>query len=446
MVYNGSMSFFGAFFGQLALVWAFVANTWWLWTPPLLFYAAFELWKFYLKTRYFAALQWILLEVRIPREIAKTPEAMEQIFAGLQTMYFPFDPWEKYWLGLQHDYIVFEMASMGGETRFYVRAPVFFKNVVEAQIYAQYPEAEIVEAEDYMKQLPGAVPNGEWNLFGVEFKLAKADAYPIRTYGDYTNLAAGQEEFEKVDPFSSLAELMSRLRPGEHLGYHLLIQPAQDDGWKKEGEALIGKLLGRKISAPKGKFGAFSGELNAIGDQFVGAVEKIVTGIPPGEAAKPEKEERLPFVPPDVDEAVKAITRNITKPGWRAVVRMIYVARRDMFHLSHFASFIGAMKQYNTLTLNAFTLNSRTLSGSVPWWLPEFLTNRRKFRKQNTYYNYYRARKPFVDTRFLRSKVITLNTEELATIYHYPGMTAKAPFLPRIEAKRSEPPAALPVG
>lgn len=446
MVYNGSMSFFGALFWQLTLVWAFVANTWWLWTPPLLFYAAFKLWKFYLKTRYFAALQWILLEVRIPREIAKTPEAMEQIFAGLQTMYFPFDPWEKYWLGLQHDYIVFEMASMGGETRFYVRAPVFFKNVVEAQIYAQYPEAEIVEVEDYMGQLPDTVPSKEWNIFAVEFKLAKEDAYPIRTYRDYLSLAAGQEEFEKVDPFSTITELMGKLRPGEHLGYHLLIQPAQNNAWKEEGEAIIAKHVGRKISPKKSKLAAWFEPLAPFVSDFGTAVEKII--VPSGESAPaPEKkEERISFLPPDKEEIVKAITRNITKPAWQVVVRMCYVAKRDVFHLSHFSSFIGAIKQYNTLILNSFTLNGRTLSGSVPWWLPEFLTNRRKFRKQNTYYNYYRSRKPFTDTRLLKSKIITLNTEELATIYHYPGMTAKAPLLPRIEAKRSEPPASLPVG
>jgi hypothetical protein len=38
-----------------------------------------------------------------------------------------------------------------------------------------------------------------------------------------------------------------------------------------------------------------------------------------------------------------------------------------------------------------------------------------------------------------------LNTEELATIYHFPGMVAAAPTIERIEAKKVEPPPNLPM-
>jgi len=103
---------------RLRIAWTVIANTWWLWLPPLLFVGGKDLWIIYLRVRYFSTLQWVLLEVRIPRDIQKTPEAMEQIFAGLQTMYWGFDPLEQYWQGLQHDYLIFEMASIGGETRF----------------------------------------------------------------------------------------------------------------------------------------------------------------------------------------------------------------------------------------------------------------------------------------------------------------------------------------
>jgi hypothetical protein len=38
-----------------------------------------------------------------------------------------------------------------------------------------------------------------------------------------------------------------------------------------------------------------------------------------------------------------------------------------------------------------------------------------------------------------------LTSEELATIYHLPGKVAQTPTLDRIESKRSEPPANLPL-
>lgn len=447
------MSVFEAFGAQAVVVWTLVVHTWWLWLPPALFVFGKNLWKGYLKVRYYKSLEWVLLEIRIPRDIEKTPEAMEQVFAGLQALYWGFDPLETWWQGLQHDYLVFEMVSMGGETRFYVRLPVFFRNLVEAQIYAQYPETEIVEAEDYMRALPDAVPNAEWNMFGLEFSFEKPDPYPIRTYRDFLTLTAGDKEFEKVDPFASMAELLGRLRPGEHMGYHLLLRPAQTGGtdkWRKEGEALVDKLIGKRERPKKGPIARALEPLEPVTSGWGEALAPLLTG---GEAtsAAPKKEQSLPetlmlHLSPGVKDIVAAIERNIMKPGFEVIVRFCYVARRDVYSLSHVASFVGGLKTYNTQTGNGFKLNSATMATKANWWWPEFMKSWKSTHKKTLYYQYYRARKPFTDTYSLKSKFIVLNTEELATIYHYPGRTAKAPLMPRIEAKRSEPPSTLPVG
>ncbi len=444
------MSAFGSLSEQFAILGALVANTWWLWLPPFLAKNGWDLWKDYLKMRYFKELKWMTLEVRLPREIAKTPEAMEQVFAGLQTMYWEFDQWEKYWLGLQHDYLSFEIASLGGETRFYVRLPVFYKNLIESQIYAQYPEVEIVEVEDYMGRLPPEAPTREWNFFGLEFKFDKPDGYPIRTYRDIISLTAGAKEFEKVDPLASMMELFGRIGPGEHLGFHLLLRPVQSDKWVKEGSALVDKLIGKKTEPPKGKIRK---ALEPIEPLTTGWGEAFGTalGFPPAEAPKNKKENgtgtsMMLHLSPGMRDIVAAIERNITKPGYEVVVRFMYLARRDVYSLSHLNSFIGALKTYNTHTLNGFKLNGSSMSTKTAWYLPEFMTAGLKRHKMALFLYYYRARKPFTDTYALKSKMIVLNSEELATIYHFPGATAKAPLLPRIDVKRSEPPATLPVG
>ncbi|KKR22760.1 MAG: hypothetical protein UT53_C0034G0008 [Candidatus Yanofskybacteria bacterium GW2011_GWD2_39_48] len=46
--------------------------------------------------------------------------------------------------------------------------------------------------------------------------------------------------------------------------------------------------------------------------------------------------------------------------------------------------------------------------------------------------------------RAFTTKTYVLNTEELATIYHFPDIGIESP-LPRIEAKKGEPPINLPI-
>ena len=44
-----------------------------------------------------------------------------------------------------------------------------------------------------------------------------------------------------------------------------------------------------------------------------------------------------------------------------------------------------------------------------------------------------------------KAKPFVLNSEELATIYHFPGGVAETPTFTRIESRKGEPPANLPV-
>ena len=42
-------------------------------------------------------------------------------------------------------------------------------------------------------------------------------------------------------------------------------------------------------------------------------------------------------------------------------------------------------------------------------------------------------------------ELVILSTEEIATLFHLPGINVKAPLFPRVEAKKSQPPAGLPI-
>ena len=53
------------------------------------------------------------------------------------------------WKGQIRTYFSLEIASFGGEVHFYIWCWKNYRNVVEQAMYSQYPEIELVEAEDY---------------------------------------------------------------------------------------------------------------------------------------------------------------------------------------------------------------------------------------------------------------------------------------------------------
>ena len=73
-----------------------------------------------------------------------------------------------------------------------------------------------------------------------------------------------------------------------------------------------------------------------------------------------------------------------------------------------------------------------------------FLDERRLYIRKRRIFRYYSKRWFPLFPRPGGSYV--LNTEELATLYHFPGrIVAPAPAVPRIEAKKGEAPPGLPV-
>src|SRR3989344_4217316 len=62
---------------NMALVWGYI---WWIVIPALLLPLFNYFWLYYVSEYYIKNLRWVLLHVRVPREIMKTPKAMEQVF------------------------------------------------------------------------------------------------------------------------------------------------------------------------------------------------------------------------------------------------------------------------------------------------------------------------------------------------------------------------------
>jgi len=404
---------------SLRIVFDLFAGFWWLYLPPLLFFAWLVSFETYNRLKYLASLEWTLLEIRVPREVNKSPKGMEQVFAALYGIFLGPVRWQdRFFKGKVPDWFSFEIAGTGGEIHFYVRTQTKYRNLVESQIYAQYPDAELVEAEDYLDALPSFLPNDEYDLWGGEEILSKEDAYPIRTYPEFEEKGTGPDIVKRIDPIASLAETIASLEYKEYISIQLLIRPVGDD-WVKKGQAVVNKLMGKK---PK-----FERDLLA---KTIFGIDELLGGAP----AKKEESKDKEQLSPGKQDVLKAVEHSFTRLGFESGIRLVYIFPKNMFHITHLAAMNGAFKQFASPALNSFKLNKFT---TPP--IRGFLYKQKAYQRKSFMYRKLR------DRLFVKKPII-LNTEELATVYHFPDVSVKSPLLPRVEAKKGEPPAGLPIG
>lgn len=355
---------------------------------------------------------WITLQIKINREILQTPKAIEQVLNSFHA--------------IEKGYICLELVGMERGLCFFVRAPKKYKNLVESQFYAQYPEIEIKEIDDYFLRLPAHLPNKDFDLWGTEIILEKENYYPIKTYSYFEEI----KEEKRIDPISSFAESINKLQKSEWFVLGILIKPLSDKDEKKfieEGKKQIDNMLGKK------------GGKKITWQDWVGSFFKnLLVGLvqPPVWPTKEEKENGpSPIISSGEKDAIKAIENKINQLSFSVSIRLVYISPKIIFDESNISAFMAFLKQFNLKNLNGFKIN-KNVSTILK---TRFLQNRRLFLKKMDFYQNSLKRKKGKNT-------IILNTEELATIYHFPVLKVIAPALTRVLSKKGEPPAGLPTG
>lgn len=390
----------------------------------------------YIRNKFDNAIEFILLAIDIPKGNEQSPKAVEHIFSHLFGILKKGNLKERFIRGYTQMGFSLEIVSVEGYIQFLVRTPLQFRDLVEAAIYAQYPEAEITEVEDYVDMIPKPLelPHPEWDIWGTEFKLQKPDAYPLRTYPFFEHSLS--QKF--MDPMASLLEIMSRMGPGEHVWIQINIAPVHSE-WKDKGVELINKLIGKKD--PHKKSGDFMYFPREIGR---GLTESFTASfIPPTEmgGALNQKQERewpsmMQHLSPAEREIVESIGMKISKLGFLTKIRLIYAAKRDVFNKPKGVEAVkGALMQFNTQNLNGLDIDRKTRT-KIDYF---FIKSRVLGRKRRILWGYrYRSMK-----RGRRKYV--LNTEELASIWHFPiSEVVKVPSVQTVEAKKAQAPVGIP--
>jgi hypothetical protein len=408
------------------IFWETLATFWWLIFPITFFYIFKILWidftGWYSDNSYTSKQEWSLFEIIPPREIEKGPQMMESIFKGMTGVLTTFNVFSEYLEGAwYHDRFSLELVGAEGKMHFYIRAQKKYRNMIEAQVYAQYPDAKVLEVEDYTKNFPKVIPNRFWDLWGADFEFMSKDPIPIKTYDRFEESVTG----EMNDPLSAVAEVLGTLAPGQHMWLQYVLQPLPE-GEKKKYLSVIAELKGEKVVEPKNI-------LQHLVDVFVNIPKAFLTVVN-FEASEKKELQPLEFrLSPVEKEVLKATEENLGKNLFRTKMRMIYLGRKENFNRPMVGTFIGALKQFNDINFNQFKPEdiSKTYGHIF------FVKKRADFRKRKIY-NRYRKRN-------MDDAKVIFSEKELATLFHFPDSGVKSPAVPRVSSKLGSAPINLPV-
>ena len=420
-------------------IWQIIQAWWWLFLPFLLGKPLLYLWLWWRFELFINQQKFILLEVKLPEESIKPIRAMEQVMDGIQQGFWdPPNFWEKWWNGKISIGFQLEIVSIGGEIHFYIRCPDNRRDIVEANIYSQYPETEITLAEDYAKNIPHNIPNKDWDMWASDYKLDKPSPYPIKTYLEFETEAEKEEE-KRVDPLAALLETFAKIKSGEQLWIQIQASSiGQEDAepFLKEGKAIRDKIAKRPEAAkPK--------------PMIQEAAEILISG-PPSEE---KKEKSMELIAPELrltpgeKEIIAGVERKISKPFFTCSIRFIFLGKREVWFKSNLRLAIAYFGNYVTENMNALFPLGKTITKVYSRPPFSILDRRRRYLRKRKMFRLYLERYPpcFPRKGNYKTGTFILNTEELASLFHFPSRrVAPAPGVSRVEAKKAGSPTGLP--
>jgi hypothetical protein len=388
--------------------------------PILLAFLAFDTYVSANRRKYFNSLNWSLMEIAPSPDIVKSPAAMELF---LLSLYQPggegtwIDRWVK---GKVRTWFSLEMVSLGGKIRFYIWCESKSRKYIESQIYAQYPGTEVRDAEDYAAKFNTT----DYELMVSEQCLSKADPYPIKTYMDY-QLDKEQDEEYKIDPLTPILEFFSIIPEDNYACIQIIVRAhkAEDPDPTKLFPSFSKKLDNWKDTAKS--------EIKRIKEESFIDVEE--GGAKKKQNVQTESQKRV----------IAALDRSVTKFAFDTGLRLLYIGKKNAF-ANNFGSLTGSFKQFNSGELNSFKGRpGGTTSFDYPWQDP-FKRKVKKMKEEML--EAYQLRDYFwkSDWKGDPRPHFVLNTEELATIFHFPGMVAQTPSMDRVDSKKATPPDNLP--
>jgi len=419
------MNSFTEFFSIFEAIWNATTTWWWIVFPAVFYFLFKAFWMDYVVGGWLSDLssKSILLEIVPPKEIEHGPKPIEALFSGIAGVSVSIGVFDKYLKGTLMHRFSLEIVGREGETHFYIRTDKMYRNLIEANVYAQYPNAEVFEVDDYTKDFPKTIPNKHWDVWGADMEFLKPDPFPIRTYDDFKEDITGN----MIDPMAAMVETLGRLGPGQHIWLQYVLWPQQEK-WntEKAQRNVVEEIAGRLKDEKLGVWGDF---MDVISNVIKGIFELV-------EFESKEKNEEQPLefrLTPVERDILKKVEENLSYNSFCVKMRYLILGKKEVFDKSFVSTFTGSLKQFNDQNLNSFKPQdaSKTYANYL------FKESRLEHKKRKIYRRYR--------DRDMDGVTFTMSSREMATVYHFPDMGVMAPTTPRVDSKKGSAPANLPI-
>lgn len=354
---------------------------------------------------YPATFQKKIFKITVPQRIKEQDDAKKQlseIISEVEGFYGSLGGLKihkgfKTWLFGRYDNWSLEVVLGGNNLiAFYAAIPVYLIEYVRQQIFSKYPYAQIEEAEDYN------IFNREGFVACGYLKLVKHHMFPLLTYKQMNN----------VDPIVSLLSVLSKFSDGQTAAIQLVMRSARPS-WRKKGvkvasEMHQGKDLKRALASANGSgFGKF------LSDTIGNPVDMLVS------SPKDSSQTNQYRLSPMEEQMAKSIEEKASKAGLEVNIRIVAFAPQEAVAKDNLRRIIDGFSQFSSYQYaNGF-------KGVVK-------SDGKKLIHD------------FIYRHFDEKTKMTLNTEELASLWHLPLPDTEVPRIEWLTARRLPPPLNLP--
>jgi len=305
------------------------------------------------------------------------------------------------WLYGRDDNFSFEIVANKGKISFYISAPKNKSLYIEQQIHAYYPEASIEVVDDYNAF------NSQGSVLAGYLKARRSFIFPFLDYTDMNS-----------DPMNSLINVMSKLENDESIAIQYVVRSAKKDWHSKIKKSVLEAYKTKDVTKMfKISSSSFHNFINffvfdiMLGFFDMGRADDKNTLKDPNTPTKELTEKER--------EMLKKMEEKNSKSGLDVNLRIVVSSKDKERAKISFDNITSAYSEYS-------------------------------------YYEYGNSFKPvikkgqsniienFIYRRFMANQSFLLNTQELASMYHFPLSKTETPNIDWLTSRTAPAPNNIP--